>query len=440
MGSFSWWTIVFLLCVIPLSATQAQGNESDRERQIYIPDFSGSDIAQPHSAMFAKRFQVTLISQGSLKAFTKQDLEEILQQEQYKEVLDCGDSSCINEIVMNFGIAYTAFGSVDKIDASLCSVTVKLYDGETPIWARAMDNDCTPRKRIESVEQLAVMFLRDSPLGGHKLEEEPPRGDERSSGDTAQQPVMGEEGMEEEQEQDEAPVDEAAATQWRSAGFRINGGKVILDKPILFATVEDARVPRYAYPTLNRIAREMKTHGNVHLSIHGHCDDSVRSSWQKRISRWRASAVLHYLVAQGVHKNRLHIQAQGSKYPLESSATDQGRKRNNRVDFTIFFKRDRENTRIQDRVERLLVEAKQFEQAQRCSMAMLRIQTAAKLDAKAAIGLQKVAKCFVRKRAFNDAIKALELYLEYQPRALDRRKVQRNIRQLQRKIQRGRGR
>lgn len=75
----------------------------------------------------------------------------------------------------------------------------------------------------------------------------------------------------------------------------------------------------------------------IRVVIAGHTDDAGSDSENLLLSEQRASAVLEYLVAAGQPRNRFDIVGYGESRPIESNATEEGRARNRRIDFTALF-------------------------------------------------------------------------------------------------------
>ena len=138
------------------------------ETQIYVSDFTGAGSASLRRSL-TRVFQVELLRVGrGIKAFTRKDLSDLLQREQYKEMLECDDLSCVREIVANFGIAMSAFGVVDGIGGGRCDLTIKIFDREDPVWA---GNELT-RCDVETLRDVVKKFANQlaEQLAGNRVE------------------------------------------------------------------------------------------------------------------------------------------------------------------------------------------------------------------------------------------------------------------------------
>ena len=86
---------------------------------------------------------------------------------------------------------------------------------------------------------------------------------------------------------------------------------------------------------LKKIGELLKQYSND-LLITGHCADRGTASARQKLSEERAEAVASYLVNLGV-RDEYHIftQGKGSKEPVASNNTEEGRAKNRRVEITI---------------------------------------------------------------------------------------------------------
>ncbi len=86
---------------------------------------------------------------------------------------------------------------------------------------------------------------------------------------------------------------------------------------------------------LKKIGELLKKYSND-LLITGHCADRGTTSARQKLSEERAEAVASYLINLGV-RDQYHIftQGKGSKEPVASNNTEEGRAKNRRVEITI---------------------------------------------------------------------------------------------------------
>jgi OOP family OmpA-OmpF porin len=120
-----------------------------------------------------------------------------------------------------------------------------------------------------------------------------------------------------------APIDVAAACQ--SAVNRTANGR-----PIVFAR-ESAALNARDRALLDELAAAMRACANLTVIIEGHTDASGGAAFNLALSERRARAVKDYLERAGTPA-RLEIRAYGASRPIASNRTEEGRRRNRRID------------------------------------------------------------------------------------------------------------
>jgi OOP family OmpA-OmpF porin len=86
---------------------------------------------------------------------------------------------------------------------------------------------------------------------------------------------------------------------------------------------------------LNRVATILQEDPSVGFEVGGHTDNvgSEHASWV--LSEKRAKAVVEYLISEGIAAERLTPKGYGASRPIPESATDEGRRQNRRIEFSI---------------------------------------------------------------------------------------------------------
>ncbi len=79
----------------------------------------------------------------------------------------------------------------------------------------------------------------------------------------------------------------------------------------------------------------MKENTTMQVEISGYTDAMGPEQYNLELSRRRANAVARYLTEHGVGKNRLAIKFFGESNPVDTNETDDGRRKNRRVEFKI---------------------------------------------------------------------------------------------------------
>lgn len=92
-----------------------------------------------------------------------------------------------------------------------------------------------------------------------------------------------------------------------------------------------------SYPELDRIIELMKEYPSMQVIIEGHTDGSDDNMMLNvKLSQDRANEVKKYLVEKGqIEAKRIQTKGWGQSKPIASNATEETRKKNRRVEFTI---------------------------------------------------------------------------------------------------------
>lgn len=86
---------------------------------------------------------------------------------------------------------------------------------------------------------------------------------------------------------------------------------------------------------LDEMALAMNKVGNKSVRIIGHTDSQGNATTNLGLSLQRANAVREYLVAKGVNRSLLSTNGLGSTQPIADNETEEGRRRNRRIEFDV---------------------------------------------------------------------------------------------------------
>lgn len=111
-------------------------------------------------------------------------------------------------------------------------------------------------------------------------------------------------------------------------------GKSIVLKNIFFESGSSTLLAS-SHTELDRLASALKEQSSLKIEIAGHTDNVGGASQNKILSESRAKEVHDYLVKAGIDKTRLTYVGYGHTKPKSSNETEEGRKQNRRVEFTI---------------------------------------------------------------------------------------------------------
>lgn len=112
--------------------------------------------------------------------------------------------------------------------------------------------------------------------------------------------------------------------------------KLELKEKLYFAW-DQAKLEDASFPVLDEVVRALNDNKSFHVQIEGNTDSSGAAEHNQTLSENRAQAVLDYLVAHGVAKERLGSRGLSSSKPLDTNATAAGRENNRRVEFVVRF-------------------------------------------------------------------------------------------------------
>ncbi len=86
---------------------------------------------------------------------------------------------------------------------------------------------------------------------------------------------------------------------------------------------------------LDEMALALNKVGNKSVRIIGHTDSQGNATTNLGLSLQRANAVREYLVTKGVNKSLLSTNGLGSTKPVADNSTEDGRRRNRRIEFEV---------------------------------------------------------------------------------------------------------
>jgi outer membrane protein OmpA-like peptidoglycan-associated protein len=98
---------------------------------------------------------------------------------------------------------------------------------------------------------------------------------------------------------------------------------------------DSAEIKSESHPLLREFAKALQSGlADAQILIAGHTDEIGKEAYNLILSEQRAQSVKAFLVsAYGIADTRLTIKAYGESEPIETNATELGRKKNRRVEF-----------------------------------------------------------------------------------------------------------
>jgi outer membrane protein OmpA-like peptidoglycan-associated protein len=111
-------------------------------------------------------------------------------------------------------------------------------------------------------------------------------------------------------------------------------GTTVNLKNVLFAQTKTDILPE-SYPELDLVVSFLNSNPNVRIELTGHTDNRGIHGDNVKLSQQRVNRVKDYLVAKGIDARRISGKGYGGTKPIASNDTEESRKMNRRVEFTI---------------------------------------------------------------------------------------------------------
>ncbi|WP_246224736.1 OmpA family protein [Spirosoma terrae] len=115
---------------------------------------------------------------------------------------------------------------------------------------------------------------------------------------------------------------------------KIEAGQKITMRDVLFEQSQFTLLPG-ANAELDRIVAMLTQYPEMEIMIEGHTDNQGDWEPNMKLSADRVQAVKEYLIGKGITENRIQTKAWGPSKPIASNETEDKRKLNRRVEFTI---------------------------------------------------------------------------------------------------------
>lgn len=110
--------------------------------------------------------------------------------------------------------------------------------------------------------------------------------------------------------------------------------KLVMPENVTFAT-NSATLSANARDALTAASKTLVQYPDTTLTINGHTDNTGSDAINDPLSRNRAQSVASFLQSQGVAGSRLTTAGHGSRQPVASNTTPEGRAQNRRVEILI---------------------------------------------------------------------------------------------------------
>lgn len=126
---------------------------------------------------------------------------------------------------------------------------------------------------------------------------------------------------------------ETSPTEIRAGGNLAPEIPVFINLAFEFGT--DRMVDADNVPVLDFIAQVLRENPDMRLKITGHTDNVGSEAANLALSESRARAVQQEFVMLGLDGERFEIDYKGEGEPIDTNDTEEGRRRNRRIEFTV---------------------------------------------------------------------------------------------------------
>lgn len=125
---------------------------------------------------------------------------------------------------------------------------------------------------------------------------------------------------------------EGSIANLRSADLK-EGQTIRIDR--LYFKADSAVILENSLPVLDELYTFMTKNPDVAVEIGGHTNSLPPDKYCDDLSTARAKAVYDYLIAKGIPASRLQYKGYGKRMPIDTNATVEGRRKNQRVEIKI---------------------------------------------------------------------------------------------------------
>ncbi len=121
---------------------------------------------------------------------------------------------------------------------------------------------------------------------------------------------------------------------------QVTKAEIVINEQVQF-DFDLATIKEVSFPLLDQVAQTLKEHPEIlKVEVQGHTDNQGKPEHNKTLSQNRAQAVRKALVKRGVDFLRLEAKGYGQDVPIADNESEEGRKKNRRVQFKILQQKE----------------------------------------------------------------------------------------------------
>lgn len=131
--------------------------------------------------------------------------------------------------------------------------------------------------------------------------------------------------------------------------IRLDPTEILILQRVRFAS-DQADLHESAVPILEEVAALLRANpAIIRVVVAGYTDSRGSTEYNRVLSQRRAESVVDWLAEHDVERSRLVARGRGERSPINSNATEQGRRSNRRVEFLILdLNSDTDSNRVED--------------------------------------------------------------------------------------------
>ncbi len=115
---------------------------------------------------------------------------------------------------------------------------------------------------------------------------------------------------------------------------RLERNQVILLEPIAFQG-KTTELTAPAFLVLNELSVFLESQVSMRVRIEAHTDSGVDEAGNQLMTQMQAQVVVDYLAEQGIDRARMEVVGYGSRMPIDTNRTPEGRTRNRRIEIYV---------------------------------------------------------------------------------------------------------